>query len=160
MKRTFPLLTIVLAMTLLSCTGRKGTPATSAPSADSIATEDTTARPEIIYMVLPNTHYSKDVATVTLTLVNDTRRIIYTGPDFFIERRTDGRWTNWPLKHGGFDEPAFGASKGNPLRLEVDLSNVRDEYVKGMYRLGKPISIGFGQNSQQDTCYCVFYIDD
>lgn len=160
MKRTFLLLTIVLAMVLLSCINRKGTPMTSAPNTDSIATEDTTARPEIIYMVLPNTHYSKDVATVTLTLVNDTRRTIYTGPDFFIERRTDGRWTNWPLKHGGFDEPAFGASKGNPLRLEVDLSNVRDAYVTGMYRLGKPISIGFGRNSQQDTCYCVFYIDD
>mgnify|MGYP001124850278 CR=1 FL=1 len=151
---------LLLLPALFGCTGRQGVATDSAPGTDSIATEDSTARPEIVYMVLPNTHYPKDVGKVTLTLVNNTDRIVYAGLDYFIERRTDGRWTEWPLKYGGFDEPAFGASKGSPLRLEVDLANVRDEYVTGMYRLGKSISIGFGPGSRQDTCYCVFYIDE
>lgn len=127
---------------------------------DSIAVEDSTSQAKIVYMTLPKEHYTKDVGIITVTIVNDANDLCFTGYDYVIERWVDGQWTNWPLKHPGVDEVALGIWKEKPLKIEVDLSNVQNEYVKGTYRLGKPIDLNMGDAHSDGYCYCVFYIDE
>ena len=86
MRFTLPAGAVLIGLMLLSCTGRREMATEPVAHTDSIAAEDSTPRPEIIYIVLSNTNYPKDVQTVPLTMVNNTQRTVYTGLDFFIER--------------------------------------------------------------------------
>lgn len=112
--------------------------------------------PDSVEFVIEQNILTSPVTKVSLSIINNTESNVYTGYHYTIERLIDGKWKRCQRKYlTVIDDVGIRISPGATYSFSMDISNVKDGYNTGIYRICKSIEI----DKMEKTIFCVFYVE-
>lgn len=112
--------------------------------------------PDSVEFVMEQNIMTPPVTKVSLSIINNTESIVYTGYHYTIERLIDGKWKRCQRKYlTVIDDVGIRIPPGDTYSFSMDISNVKDGYNIGTYRICKSIEI----DKMEKPIFCVFYVE-
>jgi hypothetical protein len=111
-----------------------------------------------IYLEFSQTYFKKEPKEARVTIVNRSRRTCIVGYEYSIERKKDNSWEKVPLRNSSFNEIGLCIQPMSSMDINIDLANIKGEYEKGAYRVGKNMRLKSEDGYKDTICFCNFYI--
>ncbi len=111
--------------------------------------------PSPVELIMAEDTLQVPIKHVQFSIINGTDSKIKVDNYYTIERFIDNAWKKCQRKYNTvIDDIAIEIAPKGTYSFTLNLSNIKDGYVEGTYRVSKTVKI----NNQTKQIYCVFYV--